>query len=108
MSDESKPVGAIRLRLEGVGKAFPGGGGVRDVSFDLAPGDAVALLGPSGSGKSTLLRLIAGLDRPDSGRVFLDGHDVTDVPPHLRGVAVVPQAPAEPVDERRSRPFTRR
>ena len=84
----------IRLRLEGVCKSFPGGGGVRDLSLSLAPGDSVALLGPSGSGKTTLLRLIAGLDRPDTGRVFIDGPDVTEVPPHLRGVAFAPQKPA--------------
>ncbi len=64
------------------------------MSLALAPGEAVALLGPSGSGKTTLLRLIAGLDRPASGRVWIDGRDVTDVPPHLRGVALVPQKPA--------------
>lgn len=94
MSDEPKPDPAARLRLEGVAKAFPGGGGVRDVSLALAPGDAVALIGPSGSGKTTLLRVVAGLDRPDAGRVFIDGTDVTGVPPHLRGVAFVPQKPA--------------
>jgi putative ABC transport system ATP-binding protein len=44
-----------------------------DVSFSLAPGDAAAIMGPSGSGKSTLLGLLAGLDRPRSGRVWLDG-----------------------------------
>ena len=49
----------------------------------------LALLGPSGSGKSTLLRVIAGLERPDSGRVRIDGVDVTAVPPHRRGVGLV-------------------
>jgi ABC-type sugar transport system ATPase subunit len=94
MSGEPEHAAVSRLHVSGVGKSFPGGGGVRDLSLDLPPGDSVALLGPSGSGKTTLLRLIAGLDRPDSGRVFIDGKDVTDVPPHLRGVALVPQKPA--------------
>jgi len=60
-------------------------------SFDLtvADGDVVALLGPSGSGKSTLLRVIAGLIRPDRGRVWLDDRDVTDLPTHRRNVGMV-------------------
>ena len=47
------------------------------------------MLGPSGSGKSTLLRVIAGLQQPDSGRVWLDGDDITAVPPHRRGIGLV-------------------
>jgi len=62
------------LTIEGVGRRFPSGthGGteaLRDVSLGIARGDFLALLGPSGCGKSTLLRLIAGLDRPDAGRL---------------------------------------
>ncbi|MBS7544729.1 ABC transporter ATP-binding protein [Ancylobacter oerskovii] len=49
----------------------------------------VSLLGPSGSGKTTLLRIIAGLERPTQGRVLIDGEDVTELPPHKRGVAMV-------------------
>ncbi len=58
------------LRLSGVGRRFPGGTeALRDVDLDITAGDFLALLGPSGCGKSTLLRLIAGLDRPDTGRL---------------------------------------
>jgi sulfate/thiosulfate transport system ATP-binding protein len=60
-----------------------------DVSVEVEAGSLTALLGPSGSGKSTLLRVIAGLERPDAGRVCLEGHDVTSVPPQQRGVGFV-------------------
>ena len=60
-----------------------------DVSVEVEAGSLTALLGPSGSGKSTLLRVIAGLERPDAGRVRLEGHDVTGVPPQERGVGFV-------------------
>ena len=59
------------------------------VSVDVPTGSLTALLGPSGSGKSTLLRVIAGLERPDSGLVSLDGEDVTRLPPQSRGVGFV-------------------
>ncbi len=49
---------------------------MHDVSFDIAPGESVAIVGPSGAGKSTLLALLAGLDLPTSGRVLLDGQDL--------------------------------
>ena len=61
------------LQIRAVGRRFPTGTeALRDVSMDIAAGDFVALLGPSGCGKSTLLRLIAGLDRPDTGSVAWD------------------------------------
>src|SRR5438045_306896 len=60
-----------------------------DVSIAVASGGLVALLGPSGSGKSTLLRVIAGLERPDSGAVLINGEDATFVPPQRRGVGFV-------------------
>ena len=59
------------------------------VELELADGERLAVLGPSGSGKSTLLRVIAGLQRPDAGRVLLDGQDVTEVPAHRRGVGLM-------------------
>jgi 2-aminoethylphosphonate transport system ATP-binding protein len=63
------------------------------VDFTLAvpAGRTVALLGPSGSGKSTALKALAGFERPSRGRVHLEGRDVTDLPPHRRGLGVVVQ-----------------
>jgi len=62
------------------------------VSFDAAAGSFVVLLGPSGCGKSTTLRLIAGLEEVDEGAIFIDGKDVTALPPSLRHVAMVFQS----------------
>ena len=66
------------MHLERVAKRFDTTPVVSDVSLAIAQGELVALLGPSGSGKTTLLRLIAGFEQVDSGRILLDGDDVTD------------------------------
>jgi len=65
---------------------------LRDVSIRIRAGQTLALLGPSGSGKSTALKVLAGFLRPTSGRVYLDGRDVTDLPPARRGIGVVVQS----------------
>ena len=62
---------------------------LNDVTVDVPTGSLTALLGPSGSGKSTLLRVIAGLERPDTGAVVLDDEEVTNLPPQSRGVGFV-------------------
>ena len=63
-----------------------------DLSLDVPRGSLVALLGPSGCGKSTTLRMVAGLARPDAGRVMVDGRDVTALPPYARRMGVVFQS----------------
>ena len=73
--------GAVRVRLEGVGRRFGDHVVLDGVDLDVAPGEVVALLGPSGCGKSTLLRAVAGLDGVDDGRVVLDGAPVRDHDP---------------------------
>jgi ABC-type sugar transport system ATPase subunit len=81
------------IRLEGVSKTYPGGHtAVRDVTLAIDEGEFVVLVGPSGCGKSTLLRLIAGLESPTTGRIWIGGQDVTDVPPPERDLAMVFQS----------------
>jgi ABC-type Fe3+/spermidine/putrescine transport system ATPase subunit len=77
------------IRLEGVTKRFGNVVAVREVSLEIGRGEFFSLLGPSGCGKTTLLRILAGFERPDGGRVFIDGRDVTDVPPQQRPTAMV-------------------
>ena len=77
------------IEARSVSKQFGSFVALDDVSVEVPAGSLTALLGPSGSGKSTLLRIIAGLERPDAGRVLIEGHDVTSVPPQERGVGFV-------------------
>ena len=79
----------MKVELVDVSVAIDGMRIVEEISLGVDPGERVALLGPSGSGKSTVLRTIAGLLAPTSGRVVVDGVDVTDRPPHVRGVGLV-------------------
>ena len=84
-----------RLRLERVTFHYAPGRppALCEVSLDLAPGTALGVVGAPGSGKSTLVKLLLGLERPDTGRVFLDDHDLARLPPAAyRGrIGVVPQ-----------------
>src|ERR671939_174335 len=82
------------IRIERISKTYPGGKvpAVRDVSLAVGDNEFMVLLGPSGCGKTTLLRMIAGLEYPDSGRIFIGDRDVTDLPPRKRQFAMVFQS----------------
>ncbi|BCF99223.1 ABC transporter ATP-binding protein [Paraburkholderia sp. PGU19] len=77
------------IRLHNVTKRFGDIVAVDDVSIDVNEGEFVVLLGPSGAGKTTTLRLIAGLERPDEGEIFIDGEAATDMHPADRDVAFI-------------------
>ena len=79
----------MSITIEKVSKSFGRDEVLRSLSLEIPTGSFTALLGPSGSGKSTLLRLIAGLTKVDSGRIWLNGVDVTDVPGVRAGDEVV-------------------
>jgi sulfate transport system ATP-binding protein len=82
----------IAASVRGLSKHFKKARVLEDVSFDVAEGESLVLLGASGSGKTTILRIIAGLEQPDTGRVILHSKDVTDLPARERGVGVIFQA----------------
>ena len=69
-----------QLKVEGISKSFDGEPVLADISITLNKGELVSLLGISGGGKTTLFNIIAGLSRPDTGHVLLDGEDVTGCP----------------------------
>jgi len=78
-----------RLEISQVAIVHDGRPIIPSISFQVAEASTCALLGPSGSGKSSLLRVIAGIDRPAFGRVFLDDADITDLPTHRRRIGLV-------------------
>ena len=84
---------ASPIQIEQVSKTYATGhAAIRNVTLAAAGGEFLVLVGPSGSGKSTLLRLIAGLERPTTGRIMIGGVDVTDDPPQSRDLAMVFQS----------------
>ena len=81
------------LVLDGVSKSYGGVAAAVDLRLEAGPGELVTVIGPSGCGKSTLLRLVAGLERPDSGTIAVEGRPVATpdrwVPPERRAVGLV-------------------
>ncbi|MER5882790.1 ABC transporter ATP-binding protein [Streptomyces sp. NPDC001941] len=79
------------IRFDAVSVAYGGTTVLDALDLTVEPGEVMALLGPSGSGKTTALRAVAGFVKPVSGRVHIGGRDVTDLPPHRRGIGMVVQ-----------------
>ena len=88
----ASPRAGVHVQLLELRRAFGRVNALDGLSLDLAPGELVALLGPSGCGKTTALRSVAGLERLDSGRVLLDGRDITHTPASRRDMGMVFQA----------------
>src|ERR1700750_2606989 len=86
------------LATEEIGKSYKGRRVVNGVSLHVSQGEVVGLLGPNGAGKTTSFYMIVGLTPPDTGRIFLDGTDITTVPMSLRprnyGISYLPQEPS--------------
>jgi len=83
------------LKISNVSKVFSGSTrAVDDISLEVADGELVCLLGPSGSGKSTLLRMVGGFEQPTSGRITIDGEEITHLPPEKRPTGMVFQSHA--------------
>src|SRR5467141_5284104 len=76
----------------GVSKFFGKTSVLQNISFHVAEGEALVLLGASGSGKTTILRIIAGLEQPYTGKIMLHGKEVTELPARERGVGVIFQS----------------
>jgi sulfate/thiosulfate transport system ATP-binding protein len=79
----------MAITVRNVNKRFADFVALEDVNLEVPSGSLTALLGPSGSGKSTLLRVIAGLEKADTGEVFIGGAEATNLPPHRRDVGFV-------------------
>ncbi len=80
------------LELQDLRRSFGSVVALQGIDLALETGEFVSLLGPSGCGKTTALRLVAGFDRPDAGRIVVDGKDLTSVPPNKRDMGMVFQA----------------
>ncbi len=88
---------AASLSVEGLAKYYGRKPAVRDVSFSMRTGEVVGLLGPNGAGKTTVFYMIVGFIRPSSGRIFLSGKNISDLPMYRRarlGIAYLPQEPS--------------
>jgi spermidine/putrescine transport system ATP-binding protein len=81
--------GGGHIQLEGLAKRFDDVVAVDGIDLDIPAGEFFSLLGPSGCGKTTTLRMIGGFERPDEGRILLDGEDMAQTPPHRRPVNTV-------------------
>src|SRR3972149_850807 len=87
----------LKLQGAGLSKSYRGRKVVDDLGLEIGQGEVVGLLGPNGAGKTTTFYILVGLSCPDSGRVLLNGDDITDLPMYLRarsGISYLPQEPS--------------
>ena len=77
------------LNIKNISKDYGGKAALSDVSFDVRSGEFLSILGPSGCGKTTLLRILIGLLKPSSGKIYKDGVDITNARPDKRGMGIV-------------------
>jgi lipopolysaccharide export system ATP-binding protein len=87
----------LKLQAVELHKSYRGRKVVDDVELEIGQGEVVGLLGPNGAGKTTTFYILVGLARPDSGRVLLNGEEITDLPMYLRarsGISYLPQEPS--------------
>ncbi|HKT46804.1 MAG TPA: LPS export ABC transporter ATP-binding protein [Candidatus Acidoferrales bacterium] len=87
----------LKLQATELSKSYRGRRVVDDVELEIGQGEVVGLLGPNGAGKTTTFYILVGLARPDSGRVLLNGDEITDLPMYLRarsGISYLPQEPS--------------
>ncbi len=89
---QQKPKKDHYIRIEGITKRYDRVTAVDNVNLSIRQGEIFSLMGSSGCGKSTLLQLLAGLETPTKGRIFIDGQDMTEVPAHLRSVNMMFQS----------------
>ncbi|MEO8176029.1 MAG: LPS export ABC transporter ATP-binding protein [Sphingomicrobium sp.] len=87
------PAGALEVRS--IAKAYDQRAVLHDVSLSVSRGEVVGLLGPNGAGKTTCFYSIMGLVKPDSGRIFLDGQEITDLPMYRRAILGIGYLPQE-------------
>jgi ABC-type sugar transport system ATPase subunit len=77
-----------RLEVKNITKNFGKTTAVKNLSFNCEEGETIALLGPTGAGKTTTLRCLAGLEELTSGKIYLDGKDISNIPPNHRELAM--------------------
>jgi len=86
----------LKLQAEELSKSYRGRKVVDDVELEIGQGEVVGLLGPNGAGKTTTFYILVGIARPDSGRVLLNGEEITDLPMYLRARSGISYLPHEP------------
>ncbi|HYI42520.1 MAG TPA: ATP-binding cassette domain-containing protein, partial [Sphingomicrobium sp.] len=94
-AQEQAPVAATGLDVRSIAKSYDRRAVLHDVSLAVNRGEVVGLLGPNGAGKTTCFYSVMGLVKPDAGRIFLDGQDITELPMYRRAVLGLGYLPQE-------------